>query len=341
MITTLTKTQKNKMEFLIKKWIDLGLDTEPTSIAEFNRIIGNLNTHILKQEPVPIFVFNSPLESWIFINTYLYHNELGVQVVGSNLRDSKIGQHLGKSLWNQIVDQALPQIPDKWNTPIDFSKVSVNVSELKMFDFVYPYVIGSFWAYYFAWIETMEAIGVKNLPAEKDHFIEIHKIGFVFPLTDLIVATQKPSIIKKNKQGLHCENGPALAYSDGVSEFYYLNGVIMKKEQVMTPPEKMNSKEVLAEPNVEVRRELIRKMGIDRLVDELPHKIMDKQDNYELLSVSLSDEVPDARYLKMINPSIGVFHVEGVEGDTVEQALAFRARSIIDSGDTWNPSVLT
>jgi hypothetical protein len=155
------------------------------------------------------------------------------------------------------------------------------------------------------------------------------------------VATQKPSIIKKNNNGLHCENGPALAYDDGTSEFYYLNGVVMKKEQVMTPAEKMNPKDILAESNVEVRRELIRKMGIDRLVSELPHKVMDKQGNYELLSVSLSDEVTDARYLKMINPSIGVFHVEGVEGDTVKEALAFRARSVIGGDETWNPSVLT
>jgi hypothetical protein len=40
----------------------------------------------------------------------------------------------------------------------------------------------------------------------------------------------------------------------------------------------------------------------------------------------LSDEIPDARYLKMVNPSIGTFHVEGVDPQcaTVEQALNWR-----------------
>ena len=36
-----------------------------------------------------------------------------------------------------------------------------------------------------------------------------------------------------------------------------------------------------------------------------------------------------------------VMHGEGVEGDTVQEALNFRAKSILKAGENWGPSVLT
>jgi hypothetical protein len=87
---------------------------------------------------------------------------------------------------------------------------------------------------------------------------------------------------------------------------------------------------------VEVRRELIRKLGVEIYIQRMGAKSIHKQGDYELLDVHLSDEVPHARYLKMMNPSINTWHVEGVEGNTVEEAINWRA------GDKkWNPIALT
>ena len=59
---------------------------------------------------------------------------------------------------------------------------------------------------------------------------------------------------------------------------------------------------------------------------QLPHKSLDKRGGYEVLSINLGSGAEDARYLQMTNPSIGVFHLEGIapECDTVEKALNFR-----------------
>jgi hypothetical protein len=59
------------------------------------------------------------------------------------------------------------------------------------------------------------------------------------------------------------------------------------------------------------------------MLSKLPHKSLDKRGDYELLSVTLSPQLKDARYLKMVNPSVGVYHMEGEppEIDTVEKAL--------------------
>lgn len=101
---------------------------------------------------------------------------------------------------------------------------------------------------------------------------------------------------------------------------------------------KLTKEQILGEKNVEIRRELIRKIGIDVFIQRCGAKVIDKKNNYELLSIKLSDEAPDARYLKMKNPSINTWHVEGVEGNTVEEAINWRRGDIKNS---WNPSVLT
>lgn len=152
---------------------------------------------------------------------------------------------------------------------------------------------------------------------------------------------RRPSIVRLNSNhDLHCTTGMAIQWLDGTG-YYFLNGVAMEEEHVLTPAEKLDVKKALKEKNVEVRRELIRKIGIERFISNSKAKVLDAKGDYELLSVFLSDEVPDARYLKMKNPSIGVYHVEGVEGNTVQDALDFRAARILTKGIRWEPSKLS
>ena len=92
---------------------------------------------------------------------------------------------------------------------------------------------------------------------------------------------------------------------------------------------------IFKETNVEIRRELIRKVGLEQVFEQMPHKLLDTQDNYELYSIDLSEEVKDARYLKMTNPSIQVFHIEGVAPEiaTVKDALKWRNQNMFENAD--------
>ena len=111
----------------------------------------------------------------------------------------------------------------------------------------------------------------------------------------------------------------------------------------MRPAEDIPATEVLLEQNVEVRRELIRKIGIERFIHSAGAKTLNKVGDYELLSVDLSADNKNCRYLKMLNPSIGIWHVEGVPNDcqTVEHALnsrkpeQMRAIPISEDGENW------
>ena len=140
----------------------------------------------------------------------------------------------------------------------------------------------------------------------------------------------------KNEHGLHCHDAAALRYRDGWG-IWALNGVRMTQEQVETPAEQLNPQIVAQESNAEVRRELVRKIGVERLCAALNARVLDRAgEMYELLALDIGDG-RFRPYLKMRNPSIGVWHVEGVPPDirTVEEALKWR------NGNDRTPEVLT
>ena len=157
---------------------------------------------------------------------------------------------------------------------------------------------------------------------------------------DLCIVVCRPSEIKKNIRGqLHCSDGPSAKWPSGET-YWFLNGIRMKESDVMTPAEKLDPKEILKRENVDERRELIRKVGIERMLSVLKSKTLDAVGDYSLLSIDLSNQVKDARYLKMKNASIGIWHLEGVARGckTVQESLNWRAGDIKKE---WKPVQLT
>jgi len=137
---------------------------------------------------------------------------------------------------------------------------------------------------------------------------------------------------------LHSDGSPAFISRDGW-ELWYLNGVCVTQEIAEKAWDELNPRLVLTEKNAEVRREIVRKIGVERLCVALDAQCVDKSGDYELLNLDLHDG-RIRPYLKMLNPSLtGVWHIEGVHPvcDTVEKAIAWR--NGVDVGDM--PTVLT
>lgn len=169
-------------------------------------------------------------------------------------------------------------------------------------------------------------------------FIDAFAAGlWCFWITDSdVIALPRPTLELNVHDQLHSERGPAVHWDDGEQVFFFLNGVHVPREIVETPASELDPRLLLRERNVEVRRELVRKIGIERVCEVLEAKCLDRQGNYELLLLDLQDG-RTRPFLKMKNPSIGVYHIEGVapECSTVAEALAWRNQSDVP------PSVLT
>lgn len=127
---------------------------------------------------------------------------------------------------------------------------------------------------------------------------------------------------------LHCDNGPALRYADDFT-IWALNGRIVPRKVVETPWDQLDARLILTERNAETRREIVRKMGIERVCSKLNAKCMDRQGEYELLLLDLGRD-GERPYLKMLNPSTGTYHIEGVFPGlkTVKEALVWRNSTI-------------
>ncbi len=149
--------------------------------------------------------------------------------------------------------------------------------------------------------------------------------GWCYTFENIVFVCEKPSKLYLNNQGrLHNNKVMALEYSDGYG-LWCLNGVRVREEIVKTKAEDLDPQLVTKETNAEVRREIVRKIGVDRVCQKLGAKVLDKKGDYELLNLDLGEN-RIRPYLKMRNPSVGTFHIEGVapEVKTVEQALNWR-----------------
>ena len=122
----------------------------------------------------------------------------------------------------------------------------------------------------------------------------------------------------------HCATGPFCRWVDG-SALFALNGVYVPAWVVLTPVEQIDPARILAETNAQVRAEIIRKVGIERFIQKVGATVLDTVGDYQLLAVDYGDGTKRP-YLKMRNPSVGIWHVEGVQPGitTVRKALQWR-----------------
>jgi hypothetical protein len=239
--------------------------------------------------------------------------------VESQIR-SQVGSQIRSQVWSQVESQVWSQIRSQVGLQVG-SQIRSQVA-----NFVYPYLNGQFDCGYFSFYDFCNKILKISFSKQKewDCYLHTSDVSLIYPFKDFIIISEKPTQIKQKNLLLHNETGASIKYADGF-EIYSLNGIRVSKEIVMTSAEKLNPKIILTERNTEVRREIVRKIGIERVLQKLGGKILDKKDNYELINIDLGEN-RIRPYLKMLNPSIGTYHLEGIapEIKTVEQALNWR-----------------
>lgn len=181
------------------------------------------------------------------------------------------------------------------------------------------------WLKYYEYYNNVIGFKVKNQKL-LNLLISISKNSHIlFFFKDLVVVIERPVRIEMEGNQLHSFNKMAVEYSNG-NGFYLCHNVKMPEKYIKTPSDKISVNTILKEENVEVRRELLRKVGIENFIAKSKAKVLDSLDDYVLYKVKLGKD-KFGNYLKMKNPSLdNTFHFEGVsnECDTVEKALAWR-----------------
>jgi len=244
--------------------------------------------------------------------------------VANSVRDS-VRISVGNSVWNSVWDSVRISVRDSVRISVGDS-VANSVRD-SVGDSVYGQHDASWLGFYDYFYNELN---LKSQTKKLNGLWLIAKnANWFLPHKNICWISERHDICKLKDGKIHSINSPAIHYLDGF-EIYALNGVRLPKEIVMTPAEKIDPKIILTEKNAEIRRELVRKIGIERVIYKLGAKSLDKSGDgiYELLSINLGDE-RYRPYLKMRNPSIQTWHIEGVAPNirTVEEALKWRNQS--------------
>jgi len=299
MIDKLTPEQEAQLEIYRDKWIKIGLSTEEVPDERKQEIIDKVYDNLLEAERVPLMTASSPKEGWDMVHQL----EENVSIEDVNRMKEEGG---------------LP----KSSKP-----------------FVWPYLDGSFSAAYFSFYDFMFTVLKVDNPVRKEYeaWKDTTEVGLIYPLDGACIVCDKPREIHMNESSqLHKDGGAAIKYGDGWS-IYCLNGVRVPEEIAVSKWNEIDPAGFAKISNAEVRREFVRKVGIERIMENCGSEVIDRKDPYELVLIDLKGETGKWPYLKMKNPSIGVYHLECVDKScqTVDQAIEWR------NGSSLQPDVLT
>jgi hypothetical protein len=321
MIKSLTAEQKTRFPEFVAKWTQIGLSTEPLNMKRVQQAFQIAFAQVNKPAPKAVHC-TSPLAACLTRGVLASVRESVrasvLDSVSASVRES-VSASVRDSVSESVRDSVSASVSESVRASV-LDSVSASVSAYWWYDF------GQYASYWLSFYDYChEVLGVDNAKLSGNEAI-CCEAGWSWVFWKLALVSEKPIAIHRNARGqLHKDGALALEHSDGWG-VYALNGIRMKSDYILTPAEKISPETVLAETNADIRRELIRKVGIERMLAKLPHKRMDKRGNYELLSINLGNGATDARYLRMLNPSVGVWHLEGVapECDTITKSLNWR-----------------
>ncbi len=115
--------------------------------------------------------------------------------------------------------------------------------------------------------------------------------GWWWPHRGGVVLCERPSRLERDAQGrLHAGNGPAVGYPDGWAVWAW-HGIRVPR-QAIERPEELRAREVLAEPDAEVRRVLIERLGTDRFLRDAGATRVAEDDTGILWRLDLPDDEP-------------------------------------------------
>ena len=157
----------------------------------------------------------------------------------------------------------------------------------------------SFWVAFYLFCQEIGVIYSSQSQEILNLWADLSRsMGWWFPYKNLVICCERQKEIhvelaKRMIGGmlayrLHNECGPALRFADGWS-VYALHGVRVPPKYVLIPADKIDSAEILKEPNAQVRMAVISKVGFARILGKMPHKVISTNPN--MRGLERSDEL--------------------------------------------------
>ncbi|WP_172456780.1 DUF6745 domain-containing protein [Nocardia farcinica] len=177
---------------------------------------------------------------------------------------AQVGDQVGDQVWAQVGDQVWAQVGDQvWAQVEDQvgDQVWAQVGD-QVWAQVEDWCTGALGRWECGWLSFYAALGRLGIDVSRlDGLVEIERsAGWWWPMRDAVVLTDRPSVISRDKDGrLHSAAGPAVLYRDGFAVHAW-HGTRVPADLIETG---WDTARILREPNAEVRRCAIERMGWD------------------------------------------------------------------------------
>ena len=313
-IDKLTPEQAALLPVKRDEWISHGLSTEPANRADAER--GVRLAYEAAGLPHPQFFIwvDSPYAG-------AFAQALAPSII-ANALTAAVGAQVGAQVGDQVGAQVGAQVLDQLR------------------DTVYNSLYAQHDAGFGAWVTFFRDVcGWTNPALEKFEVTEalIKSCGWTWWHENVLAISDRPSVLHRDENNrLHCETGPAIAYRDGWS-IYYWHGVSVPAEWIEKRAT-LDPAEVLKSENVEQRAAGAAIIGWPKMVSRLKRKVIDGDPDTDmgaLIELTLPGLREPGRFLQAIcvrNGTIveGIPRVSDIDGKPIETALAAQAWRVGD-----------
>lgn len=188
----------------------------------------------------------------------------------------------------------------------------LEVREIGAWGFVCPFLDGQFFAYWMLSMDCFKAL--QGIPViENWQVYDQLEFGFVYPLDEYVVISERPLVFSIKDNAIHKDGGPAVAYRDGF-RFWSLNGVTVPQWLAESTSATIDISLFKQLNDAKVIHEFIQKFGIERILPFCTIDIVDKKGKYELINVKTHvRQVHTIPYLKVHNESTNTWHLVSVD----------------------------
>ena len=288
-ITKLTPEQEARFPEFVKKWVDIGLSTEPADFDAATEAALKAYALCNLKKPMVVLRMGSPYAAtvggamaWLMLKN-VFKDQVRDQVwaqVRAQVRDQ---------VWDQVGDQVRDQVRQQ--------------SSQAAKDGVNNYGINQMWCGFDAYVDFLRDVcgwDGDTLPAFEINEAIVKSCGWTWWHQNVLSISDRPIEINRDAEGrLHAENKPSMLYRDGWS-LYHWHGVAIPGEWVMGKPP--TASEALHWPNIEQRRAACEIVGWKNILKGLDAKVIDA-DGDEEIGTLLEVDIPDSgkeRFLKVM-----------------------------------------
>ena len=341
-IEKLTPEQEARFPEFVRKWIDIGLSTQPADRERAERAIAGLYGLAKLRQPRVIWL---PCPISAALSAVCYSALIKKRLVSEE--NKPVGSAVGGAVYSAVDSAVYSAVGGAVGSAVDSAVRGAVGGAVRgavdsavgsaVYSAGYSYFGGSLWnAGYSAWADYFnEACGV----AIDRNFLEMtESCGFYWTLDDVVFASERPSEIHLDDAGrLHSENGMAIRYAGTGWGLSYWHGVRVP-DYWLIDRASLNPNEVVKVDNVEQRAAGAAIVGWTKMLSVLKAKVIDDSgspDIGQLIELKLPGLSQAGRFLKASCPRNGTIvegvpRVSDVDGLPIETAIAAQAWRIGD-----------